>query len=89
MEGYSETIWNGIRLIVVYRGVFLKFSQNEELRNGLIETGNEMIAECAVHDRIWGIGLSTYDPTRFDIKRWKGENRLGFSLMEVREELKK
>lgn len=37
-------------------------SQNEELRTLLKETGNTILAECAVKNRIWGIGLSMKDP---------------------------
>ncbi|MCA7113248.1 NADAR domain-containing protein [Staphylococcus aureus] len=53
-----------------------------------METGDQIIVECAVKDRVWGIGLSMHDPNRFDMRRWKGENRLGFALMEIREEMK-
>lgn len=88
VEGYDDTIWNGIRQIIVYRGLRLKFLQNEDLKRQLLETGDQIIAECAVKDRIWGIGLSMHDPNHFDMRRWKGENRLGFALMEVREEMK-
>lgn len=89
VEGYNEIIWNGIRPIIVYRGLMLKFTQNEELKKLLLDTKDEILAECAVHDHIWGIGLSMSDPNRFDLHKWKGENRLGFALMEVREALKK
>lgn len=47
--------------------------------------GNAILAECAVHDKIWGIGLSMQDSRRFDMHSWKGENLLGFVLMKVRE----
>ena len=46
-----------------------------------------MLAECAVEDRIWGIGLSMKDEKRFNMNEWKGQNLLGFSLMRVREAL--
>lgn len=84
---YEEVLWNGIRQIVVYQGLIGKFSQNPSLKKRLKETGDELLAECAVHDKIWGIGLSMNDPARFDIHKWKGENLLGFTLMKVREEL--
>lgn len=45
------------------------------------------MAECAVKDRIWGIGLLMRDERRFDMAQWRGQNLLGFSLMEVRSPL--
>lgn len=45
------------------------------------------MAECAVQDKIWGIGLSMKDDRRYDMKEWQGQNLLGFSLMYVRREL--
>ena len=47
------------------------------------------LAECAVKDRIWGIGLSMTDPDRFDRTKWKGTNLLGYALMMVRDKITK
>ena len=87
VSGYNETYWNGIRQIEVYRGLLEKFRQNEDLKKRLKETGDAVLAECAVSDRVWGIGISMYDKDRFDIEKWKGRNLLGYALMKVREEL--
>lgn len=88
VSDYSESYWNGIRQIVVFEGLLAKFSQNENLKNQLKATGDAILAECAVKDRIWGIGLSMKDSDRFEISRWKGQNLLGYTLMMVRERLK-
>ena len=32
-----------------------KFSQNAELKEKLVDTGDAILAECAVRDQIWGI----------------------------------
>lgn len=87
VKGFDNVIWNGMRQIIVYEGLLAKFSQNAELKDKLIATGNVMMAECAVQDRIWGIGLSMNDEKRFDMKEWKGQNLLGFALMAVRKVL--
>lgn len=87
VSGYEEHIWNGIRQIVVYEGLMAKFSQNEELRQALLDTKDAILAECAVKDQIWGIGLSMNDLKRFDPKQWRGQNLLGYALMMVREKL--
>lgn len=86
---YDDTIWNGVRQIIVYEGLLEKFRQNEELKNKLIATGDDILAECAVQDKIWGNGLSMKDENRFDMEQWNGQNLLGFSLMRVRAVLEK
>ena len=87
VSGYDENLWNGVRQIVVYEGLLAKFYQNPELKERLKSTGSAVLAECAVNDRIWGIGLSMRDPDRFDRTKWKGQNLLGYALMMVREKL--
>lgn len=87
VSGYQENIWNGVRQIIVYKGLIEKFSQNAMLKEQLKETKDSVLAECAVKDRIWGIGLSMNDPKRMDINQWKGQNLLGYALMMVREKL--
>ena len=84
---YNESYWNGVRQIVVFEGLLAKFSQNEDLKERLKSTGNDILAECAVRDRIWGIGLSMKDPDRFETDKWNGQNLLGYALMMVREKL--
>ena len=89
VKGYNETVWNGLRQLVLYRGLWLKFSQSEELKQKLIDTGNELLVECARTDKIFACGISMKDPMRFDMNKWLGKNLLGFALMDLREQLKK
>lgn len=87
VANYNESYWNGIRQIVVFTGLLAKFTQNDDLKAQLAATGDSVLAECAVRDTIWGIGLSMKDPDRLDIDKWKGQNLLGYALMMVRERL--
>lgn len=87
VSGYDESLWNGVRQIVVYEGLLAKFSQNPDLMEQLKYTGSAVLAECAVKDRIWGIGLSMHDPDRLEWAKWQGQNLLGYALMMVREKL--
>lgn len=88
VQNFDDTVWGQSREEIVYKGVFEKFRQNPELRKRLERTGEEVIAECAVKDRIWGIGLSMKDEHRFCVDRWKGQNLLGKILMDVRKDIK-
>ena len=87
VSNYDDHVWNGIRQITVYEGLLAKFSQNDVLRKKLKDTGNIILAECAVRDRIWGIGLSMRDPKRLNPKQWNGQNMLGYTLMMVRDKI--
>ena len=89
VENYNEHVLNGIRQIVVYVGLLAKFSQNDELKKKLKETKKSVLVECAVKDRIWGIVLSMKDSKRLDMTQWKGQNLLGYALMEVRKRIEK
>ena len=64
VSNYDESRWNGMRQILVYEGLLAKFEQNEDLKAQLKSTGDAILAECAVKDHIWGIGLSMKDPDR-------------------------
>ena len=77
-----------MRQLIVYQGLLEKFQQNIELKDKLLATQDHILAECAVKDKIWGIGLSMKDERRFDLNEWKGQNLLGFTLMRVRAVLK-
>ena len=87
VSGYNDSYWNGVRQIIVFEGLIAKFSQNKDLKTKLKATENCILAECAVKDRIWGIGLSMEDPDRFNIYKWNGQNMLGYALMMVRKRL--
>ena len=87
VRNYEDSVWVGRRQIIVYRGLLEKFRQNPELRQALLATGDAVLAECAVRDRIWGIGLSMQDERRFQMHEWQGMNLLGYALMEGRGEL--
>ena len=87
VKDYNDNHWNGVRQIIVYNGLYAKFSQNQDLKAQLLATGDSLLAECAVKDRIWGIGLSMHDPDRLDRSKWNGQNLLGYALMMVRDRL--
>lgn len=87
VSNYDDHLWSGVRQIAVFEGLLAKFLQNEELGNQLKMTGDAILAECSVRDRVWGIGLSMKNPCRFDRAKWQGQNLLGYTLMMVRERL--
>ena len=89
VRNYNDTIWNGVRQIVVYEGLKAKFEQNPDLAKQLLDTGDDILVECNPYDNIWAIHMSENDPRVQDISQWQGQNLLGFTLMLVRTYLKK
>ncbi len=88
IKNFDETEWNKNKVRIVVEGNILKFSQNEDLKQFLIETGDKILVEASPHDKIWGIGMDANNPDVYDPNKWKGENLLGFSLMQVRDIIK-
>jgi len=88
VRNYNDTIWNGLRQIIVYDGLMAKFSQNEDLKKQLLETGDDILVECNPTDNIWAVHLGEDDPRVQDVSTWEGQNLLGFTLMRVRENLR-
>lgn len=86
--GFDEARWLAEREAVVLRGNLAKFSQNADLREALLETGDLVIAEAAHYDKVWGIGLSATDPRAAVQAQWPGKNLLGKAVMRVRESLR-
>lgn len=69
--------WEEVKFDIMYDICLAKFTQNEDLKNKLLETGNEYLEEGNTWgDKIWGTVNGV------------GENNLGKILMKVRNELK-
>lgn len=87
VKGFSEKIWKKHRYNIVYKANLAKFSQNEDLKQKLLNTNDAILCEANPHDSIWGVALKAHDPKIQDPKNWKGLNLLGEALMQVRSEL--
>ncbi len=69
--------WRQVRDQVMLDVLRAKFTQNEELRQSLLSTGDAPLVEHTYNDHYWG-----------DAGDGSGENMLGQLLMLVREELR-
>jgi ribA/ribD-fused uncharacterized protein len=88
VRDFDEESWTSVRREVVVTGNLAKFSQNPELREFMLATGDRVLVEASPVDRVWGIGLTASDERSASPAGWRGLNLLGFSLMEVRHHLK-
>ncbi|MCF3962320.1 NADAR family protein [Streptomyces fuscigenes] len=87
VRGFDEEVWRRERFALVTDGSVHKFGQDPALRAFLLATGDRVLVEASPLDRVWGIGLAADDERASDPARWRGENLLGFALMEARTRL--
>jgi len=88
VKNFDECVWDRHKLKIVIKGNYLKFSQNKDLKDKLMATGDKKLVEGSPYDAVWGVSLKFDDPRILDEKNWKGQNLLGIALMEVREKFK-
>lgn len=88
VRNFNDYVWKGNRMSVVIEGNLAKFSQNKELMDFLLSTGDKILVEASPKDTIWGIGLDESSSDAINPRNWKGDNLLGFALMEVRDILR-
>jgi ribA/ribD-fused uncharacterized protein len=86
VRGYDEARWECVREAFMVYVNYLKYSQNPDLRQKLLDTGKLVLAEASPVDLIWGIGLGekVEEAILINEKNWRGRNLLGKALMKVR-----
>ena len=85
VSGYDDHIWNEKKFDIVKLGNIHKFNQHPILAEYLLKTENRILVEASPVDTIWGIGLSLDSRDIENIYAWRGQNLLGFVLMETRD----
>lgn len=88
VKNYNDDVWIEKRFQIVVESNLAKFSQNDDLRHFMLNTGDKIIVEASPKDTIWGIGFDEFAPEATNPSLWNGENLLGFALMEVRDRLR-
>ena len=89
VKNFTTEKWTKeISMAFVYVGNFLKYTQNEDLKEYLLNDTGIKIVEASPTDGIWGIKMSMDDPMIVNEKYWNGENRLGECIMQVRNYIK-
>jgi len=87
VRDFNPEVWDKEKYNAVVKGNLAKFSASEVLKEFLIKTGEQVMVEASPVDSIWGIGLAAEDANAGNPSKWKGENLLGYALMEVRDVL--
>ncbi len=87
-RNFKADKWDACKEEIVYNANYAKFSQNHELKEKLLATGNAILVEASPFDKTWGIGMRATAPGANDPSCWKGQNLLGSILMRVRSHLR-
>lgn len=88
IKNFEPSIWDEQKFSIVVTGNQHKFSQHKDLKTFLLNTGDRVLVEASPVDTIWGIGMAADHADITNPLLWKGENLLGYALMEVRDKLK-
>jgi ribA/ribD-fused uncharacterized protein len=84
VKKFNDDLWNEFADDIVILGNYLKFTQDEQANDLILESADAVLIEGSPMDRIWGVGLKFDDPKILDETQWKGQNKLGECLMKVR-----
>ena len=105
VANFDAATWDADSMGSMEWALWLKFSQNAELKQLLLETKDQVIAECTPKDSLWAVGESIGDAKKryaaWQVAArkaraegrpivplvWKGKNRLGRCLMNIRQRL--
>ncbi len=87
VKGFDRQKWELSATAIAKTGLLAKFSADQSLKERLLATKGKTLVEASPHDTFWGIGMNLHNPAIADQARWKGLNKLGTVLEEVRDEL--
>lgn len=81
VKNYNEEVWVSKRVPVVSVGNREKYNQNLDLKEILMATGDSIMVEASVYDKIWGIGLDEATAKKTHPSKWPGLNLLGLDVL--------
>lgn len=87
IKGFKNNVWKQHRVRIMKEALHAKFDQNPSLKEKLALTRNKTLIEASPRDLYWGAGLSLHNPKLADSTCWRGQNKLGILLCELRMQL--
>jgi len=84
VKNFVTEVWDDKRDEIMSKAIHAKFSQHPELRKELLDTGDKVIGEANPRDTYWGIGTAVESDKAKTPSKWRGQNKLGKMLMELR-----
>lgn len=87
VKDFDDKVWDQWKYHYMYKCVYAKFSQNEDLQDAMSMMHDKHFVEGSPVDGVWGVRLDWRDPRIHDPREWNGQNLLGRVLDEVRDDL--
>ena len=87
VKNFDQAKWHDEAKDLVQVGLLEKFKQNDNLKQFLLKTKDNILLEASPTDVFWGIGKHMYDEHLMDSKDSWGKNTLGQILMNIRSSL--
>jgi len=84
VKNFNYYIWNRNVDSIIYEVNMAKFQQNPALYDKLVESNNKTLVLCIKNDNLYANGLDVNESIMVPEKEWKGLNRIGKIIMEVR-----
>jgi hypothetical protein len=88
IKNFDKSVWDKNCLAIVYEGNLAKFTQNKNLKEEMLATGDKIFVEASPLDNIWGIGLDENAEGIEDPSFWLGLNLLGQALTLVKNQIR-
>jgi len=88
VRSFHAQKWDEAKFDIVVEGNVHKFASDKRLRDYLFQTGELLLVEASPVDLIWGTGLPADHADAENPNAWRGQNLLGFALMEARDRLR-
>jgi ribA/ribD-fused uncharacterized protein len=86
VKNFAKEVWDASRDEIMYKAIRTKFVQHPELQKQLLATADRLIGEADARDTYWGIGTAMTSEKSKHPEKWRGQNRIGKILMELRRE---
>lgn len=83
---FDNTKWDSVREEIMKKHVKAKIEQSDVIKTFVMnDLKDKLIVESSPRDRFWGVGVGK--EKALDTSKWRGKNKLGYIIMEIRNEL--
>lgn len=86
VEGFDETMWQAMRMQVVYMVLKAKFTQLSFYEKALLDTGDTIMVEASP-DKTYGIGIAEAKARMVPVNEWPGKNLMGKLMTKLKKEI--
>ena len=83
VSGINEDEWNKITLLCMKDILLAKYTQHQDLREALMNTGDRTIAGANERDDVFAIGLPITHKDVMNPNAWRGKNHLGKYILNI------